>query len=74
MQVGRRKTVRKIDVAFLKSALYLSSNISLADYNMGYCLTGTLERGCKRTNQFQTTHFAVIRRCWPALENDNGKS
>ncbi|XP_063706380.1 uncharacterized protein LOC134835432 [Culicoides brevitarsis] len=55
--------------------LYLSSNISLADYNMGYCITGTLERGCKRTNQFQTTHFAVIRRCWPALENgDNGKS
>ncbi|XP_053668623.1 uncharacterized protein LOC128719028 [Anopheles marshallii] len=50
--------------------LYLSSNISLADYNMGYCLTGTLERGCERTNQYQTTHFAVIRRCWPANEHD----
>jgi hypothetical protein len=51
--------------------LYLSSNISLADYNMGYCLTGTLDRGCQQTNQFQTTHFAVIRRCWPSLD-ENG--
>ncbi|EAL38889.3 AGAP011720-PA, partial [Anopheles gambiae str. PEST] len=53
-----------------QGALYLSSNISLADYNMGYCLTGTLERGCERTNQYQTTHFAVIRRCWPSNEHD----
>uniref|UniRef100_A0A182YR40 Uncharacterized protein n=1 Tax=Anopheles stephensi TaxID=30069 RepID=A0A182YR40_ANOST len=37
---------------------------------MGYCLTGTLERGCERTNQYQTTHFAVIRRCWPSNEHD----
>ena len=33
---------------------------------MGYCLTGTLERGCNNTNTFQTTHFAVVRRCWPS--------
>ncbi|XP_058465287.1 uncharacterized protein LOC131438910 [Malaya genurostris] len=51
--------------------LYLSSNITLADYNMGYCLTGTLERGDQRSNQFQTTHFAVIRRCWPSHEHDS---
>ncbi|EDS38988.1 conserved hypothetical protein [Culex quinquefasciatus] len=53
--------------------LYLSSNITLADYNMGYCLTGTLERGDQHANQFQTTHFAVIRRCWPA-SNDGHDS
>lgn len=54
--------------------LYLSSNISITDYNMGYCLTGTLERGCNRTNQFQTTHFAVVRRCWPDIDNQQSKS
>ncbi|KAG4072533.1 hypothetical protein HA402_004622 [Bradysia odoriphaga] len=49
--------------------LYLSSNISISDYNMGYCLTGTLERGCKRTNNFQISHFAVIRRRWPTVDD-----
>ncbi|XP_058795786.1 uncharacterized protein LOC131666834 isoform X1 [Phymastichus coffea] len=42
--------------------LYLTSNVSSSDFNMGYSMTGTLERGCKKTNTFQTTHFAVIRR------------
>ncbi|XP_014206958.1 uncharacterized protein LOC106638354 [Copidosoma floridanum] len=42
--------------------LYLTSNVSSSDYNMGYSMTGTLERGCKKTNTFQVTHFAVIRR------------
>ncbi|KAE8749038.1 hypothetical protein FOCC_FOCC004205 [Frankliniella occidentalis] len=42
--------------------LCLTSRVSAADFNMGYCMTGTLERGCKRTNSFQVTHFAVIRR------------
>jgi hypothetical protein len=40
---------------------------------MGYCLTGTLERGCQHTNQFQTTHFAVIRRCFPSIESENSQ-
>ncbi|KAL0275059.1 UNVERIFIED_CONTAM: hypothetical protein PYX00_003040 [Menopon gallinae] len=42
--------------------LYLTSHISTADFNMGYSMTGTLERGNKSSNSFQMTHFAVIRR------------
>ncbi|EDW10824.2 uncharacterized protein Dmoj_GI18347 [Drosophila mojavensis] len=45
--------------------LYLTSNISMEDYNMGYCLTGFVERRCQLTNTFQMTHFAVIKRQWP---------
>ncbi|PNF23722.1 hypothetical protein B7P43_G01073 [Cryptotermes secundus] len=42
--------------------LYLTSNVSTSDFNMGYSMTGTLERGSKKSNSFQMTHFAVIRR------------
>lgn len=51
--------------------LYLSSNISMEDYNMGYCLTGFVERRCQQTNTFQMTHFAVIKRQWPSLAQNN---
>ncbi|CAG9111919.1 unnamed protein product [Plutella xylostella] len=43
--------------------LYLTTNVTQADFNMGYTMTGTLERGCRSTNTFQVTHFAVLRRC-----------
>ncbi|XP_068145898.1 uncharacterized protein [Drosophila tropicalis] len=49
--------------------LYLTSNISMEDYNMGYCLTGFVERRCQLTNTFQMTHFAVIKRQWPQPSN-----
>lgn len=42
--------------------LSLTTNVSVADYNMGYAMTGSLERGYKKDNLFQMTHFAVIRR------------
>nr|CAD7199465.1 unnamed protein product [Timema douglasi] len=42
--------------------LFLSSNVTTSDFNMGYSMTGTLERGDRKTNSFQMTHFAVIRR------------
>ncbi|XP_025413803.1 uncharacterized protein LOC112685944 [Sipha flava] len=42
--------------------LYLTSNVSTADFNMGYSITGSLECGSTKNNSFQTTHFAVIRR------------
>ncbi|XP_071439155.1 uncharacterized protein [Hetaerina americana] len=42
--------------------LYLTSNVTNSDFNMGYSMTGTLERGSKEANSFQMTHFAVIRR------------
>ncbi|GBP84737.1 hypothetical protein EVAR_64632_1 [Eumeta japonica] len=43
--------------------LYLTTNVTQADFNMGYTMTGTLERGSRATNNFQVTHFAVLRRC-----------
>uniref|UniRef100_A0A2A4JWI0 Uncharacterized protein n=1 Tax=Heliothis virescens TaxID=7102 RepID=A0A2A4JWI0_HELVI len=43
--------------------LYLTTNVTQADFNMGYTMTGTLERGCRSSNTFQMTHFAVLRRC-----------
>ncbi|XP_065218690.1 uncharacterized protein LOC135844415 [Planococcus citri] len=42
--------------------LVLTANITIADFNMGYCMTGSLERGSHKLNTYQTTHFAVIRR------------
>ncbi|XP_052838469.1 uncharacterized protein LOC128253824 [Drosophila gunungcola] len=54
--------------------LYLTSNISMEDYNMGYCLTGFVERRCQVTNTFQMTHFAVIKRQWPPSPSNLGNS
>ncbi|KAH8405205.1 hypothetical protein KR222_010346 [Zaprionus bogoriensis] len=54
--------------------LYLTSNISMEDYNMGYCLTGFVERRCQLTNTFQMTHFAVIKRQWPPPSNLSSSS
>lgn len=54
--------------------LYLTSNISMEDYNMGYCLTGFVERRCHQTNTYQMTHFAVIKRQWPSISNADAKS
>lgn len=54
---------KKYDADF---KLYLSSNITVEDYNMGYCLTGFVERLCPHTKTFQMTHFAVIKRQWPS--------
>ncbi|XP_036231006.2 uncharacterized protein [Bactrocera oleae] len=54
--------------------LYLTSNISMEDYNMGYCLTGFVERRCHQTNTYQMTHFAVIKRQWPSISSADAKS
>ncbi|XP_067628845.1 uncharacterized protein [Eurosta solidaginis] len=54
--------------------LYLTSNISMEDYNMGYCLTGFVERRCQQTNTYQMTHFAVIKRQWPSISSSDTKS
>lgn len=45
--------------------LFLSTNVGQTDFNMGYCLTGTLERGWAALNKFETTHFAVVKKHWP---------
>ncbi|XP_037952868.1 uncharacterized protein DDB_G0287625, partial [Teleopsis dalmanni] len=70
---GSRNSNRK-DKDTDEFKLYLSSNISMEDYNMGYCLTGFVERRCQQTNTFQMTHFAVIKRQWPSISSSDAKS
>ena len=44
--------------------LALTSHISTADFNLGYLMTGTLERGhtLNKGVNWQLTHFAVLRK------------
>lgn len=43
--------------------MHLTSNVSNADFQLGYCVTGTLERGNKKTEKGMTlTHYAMIKR------------
>ncbi|XP_046675132.1 uncharacterized protein LOC124363903 [Homalodisca vitripennis] len=42
--------------------LNLTCNVSMADFNMGYMMTGSLERGHRKKNVYQMTHFAIIQR------------
>ena len=43
--------------------LLLSSDVSNADFQMGYSMTGTLERGSKKgQGHMEMTHFAMIKR------------
>ncbi|KAI9553594.1 hypothetical protein GHT06_021515 [Daphnia sinensis] len=41
--------------------LALTSHITTADVNLGYLMTGTLERG-RHSDSLQPTHFAVLRK------------
>ncbi|EDW60633.1 uncharacterized protein [Drosophila virilis] len=72
---GRAQSKSKSQLAYNDEfKLYLTSNISMEDYNMGYCLTGFVERRCQLTNTFQMTHFAVIKRQWPPPSNLSSSS
>ncbi|KAK6171332.1 hypothetical protein SNE40_019545 [Patella caerulea] len=42
--------------------MFLTTNISHGDFQMGYCVTGTLERGDKRKSELQLTHYSMIKR------------
>lgn len=42
--------------------LNLSTSVSGADFQLGYSMTGTLERGCRREGRMEMTHFAMIKR------------
>lgn len=43
--------------------MHLTSNVSNADFQLGYCVTGTLERGYKKCEKGMTlTHYAMIKR------------
>nr|KAG5714691.1 hypothetical protein BaRGS_000179 [Batillaria attramentaria] len=39
--------------------MVLTTNVSNADFQMGYCVTGTLERG---KGELQLTHYAMVKR------------
>ncbi|CAL4149564.1 unnamed protein product [Meganyctiphanes norvegica] len=41
--------------------LILSPNLSMADERRGYQMIGSLERGDRRSDVWQTTHFAVTK-------------
>jgi len=42
--------------------LSLSTNVNNADFQLGYSMTGTLERGCRKEGRMEMTHFAMIKR------------
>ncbi|KAK3092133.1 hypothetical protein FSP39_025453 [Pinctada imbricata] len=54
-------TGRFQDDAKQEFRMTLTTNISNADFQLGYCLTGTLERGDKKNN-LQLTHYAMVKR------------
>lgn len=42
--------------------LRLTTAVSAEDFQRGYCLTGTVERGVDGAPEMTTTHFAVVKR------------
>lgn len=43
--------------------MYLTSNVDSSDFQLGYCVTGTLERGDKKSDKgLNLTHYAMIKR------------
>jgi len=42
--------------------LTLSTDVTNADFQLGYCMTGTLERGDRKSGCMQMTHYAMVKR------------
>ena len=42
--------------------LTLSTDVSNADFQLGYCMTGTLERGDRKAGCMEMTHYAMVKR------------
>ena len=42
--------------------LILTTNVSNADFQLGYSMTGTLERGNRKEGIMEMTHYAMIKR------------
>ena len=57
--VGRFRDAPVADPDF---KLSLSTSVSNADFQLGYCMTGTLERGCRADGRMEMTHYAMIKR------------
>lgn len=57
--VGKFKDVQDPDPDF---RLTLNTNVSSADFQTGYSMTGMLERGCRKEGRMEMTHYAMIKR------------
>jgi len=42
--------------------LTLSTDVTNADFQLGYCMTGTLERGNRKSGCMEMTHYAMVKR------------
>ena len=42
--------------------LHLTTNVSNTDFQLGYSMTGTLERGDRKKGKLEMTHYAMIKR------------
>lgn len=42
--------------------LTLSTDVSNADFQLGYCMTGTMERGDRKSGNMEMTHYAMVKR------------
>lgn len=42
--------------------MFLTTHVTSADFRQGYSMTGTVERGNKKTGSLQLTHFAMLKR------------
>jgi len=42
--------------------LTLSTDVSNADFQLGYCMTGTMERGDRKSAVMEMTHYAMVKR------------
>lgn len=42
--------------------MFLTTNVTTADFQLGYSITGTLERGDKQKGDVQLTHYAMVKR------------
>jgi len=36
--------------------------VSNTDFQLGYCMTGTLERGDRKAGSMEMTHYAMVKR------------
>lgn len=45
--------------------LSLTTNVGHTEYTMGYSMTGKLERGWNCLDQYEVTHYAVVKKHWP---------
>lgn len=53
--------------------LTLTSDVSREDFQLGYSMSGMLERSCQKYISFQTTHLAFVRRKDQQNNNNNNK-